>query len=84
MVVSPTVSPGLDGDLAHVMEQGGQPEQSVGPGLVHHGQGVGQDVLVLVNRVLLEGQAGVGKMDCDAGRDELGHAGPRHGKRGDR
>ena len=44
--------------LADVVEEGGQAQQPVGLGLVHHGQGVGEHVLVPVDRVLLERQAG--------------------------
>jgi hypothetical protein len=44
------------GRLADVMEQSSETQQSIGAGLVHHGDRVGEHVLVPVDRVLLEGQ----------------------------
>ena len=44
--------------LADVVQQGGQPQEPVRARLVHHRQRVGEDVLVTVDGVLLEGQAG--------------------------
>ena len=40
--------------LADVVEQGGEPENLVGTRLLDHGDGVGEDVLVPLDRVLLE------------------------------
>ena len=47
-----------------------------GAGLVHHGQGVGQDVLVPVDRVLLEGQG------RQLGQELVGQAGAHHEPQG--
>ena len=44
--------------LAHVVEEGGQTQDPVGSGAVHHRDGVGQHVLVPVDGVLLEGEGG--------------------------
>ncbi len=44
--------------LADVVEERGQAHDPVGPCLLHHGDGVGQDVLVAMDGVLLEGQGG--------------------------
>ena len=38
--------------LANIVKQGGQPRYPVGGALGNHGQGVGQHVLVVVNRIL--------------------------------
>ena len=56
--------------LAHVVEQRGQAHQAVGPGLFHHGDGVGQHVLVAVDGVLLQGQG------RQLGEELLGQPGP--------
>ena len=59
LVVVEAHSPVGDGacaGLAHVVEERGQPEHAVLGGLVDHGQGVRQDVLVPVDGVLLDGQ----------------------------
>ena len=40
------------------MEQSGQAQEPVRARLVHHGQGVSEDVFVAVDGILLEGKAG--------------------------
>ena len=52
----PAGGEGAGPGLADVVEQGGQTQQPVRARLVHHGQRVGQDVLVAVDGVLLEGE----------------------------
>ncbi len=49
---------GAGAGLADVVEQGGETQQPVRARLVHHGQRVGQDVLVAMDGVLLEGEPG--------------------------
>ena len=44
--------------LADVVEERGEAHRQLRARLGHHGDRVGQDVLVVVDRVLLEGQAG--------------------------
>ena len=68
----PAVDEGPGPRLADVVEEGGQSEQPVGAGLVHHGQGVGQHVLVPVDRILLEGEPG------QLGEELVGQAGAHH------
>ena len=64
--------------LADIVEEGGQPQQTVGAGLVHHRQGVGQHILVPVDRVLFEGQPG------KLGEELVGQPGPDHEPEGRR
>ncbi len=54
----PARAEGARAGLADVVEQRGQAQEPVRARLVHHGQGVGEDVLVAVDGVLLEGKAG--------------------------
>ena len=74
----PAVDEGPRPGLADVVEQGGQPQEAVRGRLVHHGQGVGQHVLVAVDGVLLEGQA------WQLGQELLGQAGADHEPQGHR
>ncbi len=54
------------------MEEGGEPEHQVGRCLVHHCEGVGQNVLVELVRVLLHGQGG------QLGDEVVGEPGGHH------
>jgi hypothetical protein len=40
--------------LAHVVEEGGETKDAVGRAAAHHRNGVGEDVLVLVDGILLQ------------------------------
>ena len=65
----PARSDGAGLGLADVVEEGGQAQDLVGTGLLDHRDGVGQDVLVAVDGVLLEGEAG------QLGQELVGQAG---------
>jgi hypothetical protein len=63
------------------VEQRGQPDDALGPRLLHHRDGVGEDVLVAVDRVLLEGEGGQLRQELlgQAGVDEEPQARARGG-----
>jgi hypothetical protein len=67
--------------LADVMEQSRKPESQSRGGLLDHCDRVRQNILVVVDRVALEGQSGklLDELVCQSGRNEAGLVHPMHG-----
>ena len=71
----PAIGDGPRAGLADIVEERREAEQAVGRRLVHHGQRVRQHVLMTVNGVLLECEAG--ELGQEVGRQPGAHDEPQ-------